>query len=69
MSWAFLRREWGAVTFVLAVLVGAIVVPLSLAFTTHGQAANVSPGAVPAATASPSPAVSGARTISPSPSP
>ena len=30
MSWAFFRREWGAVTFVLTVVVGMIVVPLAL---------------------------------------
>ena len=30
MSWAFFRREWGAVTFVLTVVVGMIIVPLAL---------------------------------------
>jgi hypothetical protein len=28
----FLRREWGAVTFVLTVLIGVIVVPIALYF-------------------------------------
>jgi hypothetical protein len=32
LSWRFLRREWGAVTFLLTVLLGIIVVPLALYF-------------------------------------
>lgn len=40
MSWAFFRREWGAVTFVLTVVVGMIVVPLAL------YLAGVGPGPV-----------------------
>ena len=36
MNWAFVRREWGAVTFVLTVLVGMIVVPLALYFENTG---------------------------------
>ncbi len=52
MDWAFVRREWGAVTFVLTVIVGMIVVPLALYFTNQGPA----PVAVPNITvASPSP--------------
>ncbi len=52
MNWAFVRREWGAVTFVLTVIVGMIVVPLALYFTNQGPA----PVAVPNITiASPSP--------------
>ncbi len=38
MSWEFIRREWGAVTFVLTVVVGMVVVPLALYF------ANLGPG-------------------------
>jgi len=30
MNAEFLRREWGAVSFVLAVLVGIVVVPIAL---------------------------------------
>ena len=37
MNWAVLRREWGAVTFVLTVVAGMVVVPVALYF------ANVSP--------------------------
>ena len=40
MNWGALRGEWGAVTFVLTVIAGMIVVPLALYF------ANVSPGAI-----------------------
>jgi hypothetical protein len=32
VSWSFARREWGAVTFVLTVLIGVIVVPAALYF-------------------------------------
>ncbi len=40
MNWGALRGEWGAVTFVLTVVAGMIVVPLALYF------ANVSPGVI-----------------------
>jgi hypothetical protein len=36
VNWTFLRREWGAVTFVLTVIVGMVVVPLALYFTNQG---------------------------------
>jgi hypothetical protein len=32
VSWSFVRREWGAVTFVLTVLVGVLAVPIALYF-------------------------------------
>ena len=47
MNWGVLRGEWGAVTFVLTVILGMIVVPLALYF------ANVAPGAVTTPTISP----------------
>lgn len=41
MSWGqFLRREWGAATFVLTVVIGLLVVPLSL-FLSKASAAPV----------------------------
>ncbi len=67
MNWAtFLRREWGAATFVVTVIVGLVAVPLALYFgnvsaapvnvptptPTVASGANV---ASPAATATPSP--------------
>ena len=55
---SLIRREWGAVTFVLTVLVGMVVVPLALYF------GNVKPAPV-----SLPPAASSARTSSPAPAP
>jgi FtsH-binding integral membrane protein len=49
VNWSVLRKEWGAVTFVVTVLVGIIVVPLALYFTQQGPAAIAAP---PVATAS-----------------
>jgi hypothetical protein len=52
---SFLRREWGAVTFVLTVLVGIIIVPVALYFGHAGTAAGSSGPATPiTASASPS---------------
>jgi hypothetical protein len=69
VNWAFVRREWGAVTFVLTVVVGMIVVPLALYFTNVGPAAI----AVPSSTTASSARASSAETASPanlaSPSP
>lgn len=65
MNWAVLRREWGAVTFVLTVLVGVVLVPVALYLT------NLSPKAIvtaPIATAS-SARASGVASPTPSPSP
>jgi hypothetical protein len=65
------RREWGAATFVLTVLVGMIVVPLALYFTNAGPAPltipviNTVTSARPATTARPA---TPANTQSPSPS-
>lgn len=54
-----IRREWGAVSFVITVLLGLIIVPLAFIFLNRGPA----PVNLPAA--SPSPTVAS----SPSPSP
>ncbi len=43
MNWAFVRREWGAVTFILTVLVGMVVVPLALYFANQGPGPLVLP--------------------------
>jgi len=61
VNWGVLQREWGAVTFVLTVLVGMIVVPVTLYF------ANLSPGPVSAApiTTSSSARASSAQIASP----
>ncbi len=70
MNWAFVRREWGAVVFVLTVLIGMIVVPAALILnkpqTTGANTVLVSspppsPTPTPSGTASPS--------VRPTPSP
>ncbi len=71
------RKEWGAVTFVLTVLVGLIIVPAAFIFLNKGPAPvtlpqpesspTVSVSASP--TASPSPTVSPSASPTPSPSP
>lgn len=70
MNWGALRGEWGAVTFVLTVIAGMIVVPLALYF------ANVSPGAIATPIISSTSSArassvtsSSAQTTSPTPSP
>lgn len=65
MNWGTLKSEWGAVTFVLTVVAGLVVVPLALYF------ANVSPTAVttPNITTTSSARASGAQLPSPTPSP
>jgi hypothetical protein len=37
---SFVRREWGAVTFVLTVLLGILVVPAALYFGNQSAASN-----------------------------
>jgi hypothetical protein len=64
VNWAALRREWGAVTFVLTVLIGMIVVPVTL------YIANLSPAPInttPITTAS-SARATGVTPASPTPS-
>lgn len=70
MNWGVLRGEWGAVTFVLTVIAGMVVVPLALYF------ANVSPGAIATPTISSTSSArassitsSSAHATSPTPSP
>jgi hypothetical protein len=68
VNWSFIRREWGAVTFVLTVLLGIVIVPLALYF---GNQSPAPPAPTPTASA---PAASAGRTttspsLSPSPAP
>ena len=71
MSWAFFRREWGAVTFVLAVLVGMIVVPVALYLAGVGPGAPqvVTPNTASTARESTARVATPANTPSPSASP
>jgi len=75
VNWTFIRREWGAVTFVLTVLVGLVVVPLALYFTNVGATPVATPNVTTSSSArasgvsSPSPAASTSPSHSPSPSP
>jgi hypothetical protein len=65
VNWAVLRREWGAVTFVLTVVAGMIVVPLALYFANQGPG----PIATPNLATSPTPVASSARLPTPTPTP
>lgn len=69
MNWEFVRKEWGAVSFVLAVIVGVIAVPVALLFhnpsPTGATLSQPAPISTPAASPSPSPATS--PTITPTP--
>lgn len=72
MNWAFVRKEWGAISFVLAVILGVIAVPVALiihnpsnAGAPHNNPAPVSTPATGARTSSPSPAASPSPTSSP----
>ena len=62
MNASFLRREWGAVTFVLTVFIGLVAVPLALYF------GNQSPTPV-ATQPSPTPAASSPAGPSPTATP
>jgi len=70
VNWDFVRREWGAVTFVLTVIVGMIVVPLALYFGNQGPGPLATPTitTVSSARASAAQTASPARSPSPSPS-
>jgi hypothetical protein len=61
---SFFAREWGAVTFVLTVLIGIIVVPIALIVGNKPPPAPPLPNVTPSVSASPPPAAS-----APSPTP
>jgi hypothetical protein len=71
VSWAFLRREWGAVAFVITVLIGIIVVPAALILNqkstaTGNNAVLVAPSVTPSPTSSASPTPTTSPSASPS---
>jgi hypothetical protein len=70
VNWEFVRREWGAVTFVITVIVGMVIVPLALYFANQGPGPVVVPPVTTASSAaSGTRAATPANTNSPSPSP
>jgi hypothetical protein len=70
VNWAFVRREWGAVTFIVTVIVGMVVVPLALFFANQGPGpVIVTPPNIASGAASGPRTASPAHTNSPSPSP
>ena len=70
MNWDFVRREWGAVTFIVTVVVGMVVVPLALFFANQGPQPIIVPPTTTASSAASGPRTpTPATTSSPSPSP
>ena len=69
MNWAVLRREWGAVTFVLTVIAGMIVVPLALYFANQGPGPVATPNISVTSSARASSVETASPARSPSPSP
>ncbi|MDQ6636782.1 MAG: hypothetical protein M3Y62_03235 [Candidatus Dormibacteraeota bacterium] len=67
MNRSFLIREWGAVTFVVTVLIGLIVVPVALYFGNQSGAGSA-PAPTPSVTASASPPVAASPAASARPS-
>ncbi|HXM56880.1 MAG TPA: hypothetical protein VOB72_15885 [Candidatus Dormibacteraeota bacterium] len=67
MNRSFIAREWGAVTFVLTVLLGIIIVPIALVLGNKPPPPPALPNATPTPTVS-APA-SPAPTVSPTPTP
>jgi len=70
VNWGqFLRREWGAATFVVTVVAGLVAVPIALVVGGNGPSAPVNvPVASSPRTASPPSTATPAQTVSPSPS-
>jgi hypothetical protein len=70
VNWAFVRREWGAVTFIVTVIVGMVVVPLALFFANQGPGPIIVTPPTTASSAASAPRTpTPAPTNSPSPSP
>ena len=65
MNRSFLVREWGAVTFVLTVLVGILIVPIALVVGNRPPPPPALPNPSPSVTASASPSPSVSPTARP----
>lgn len=75
MNWSALKGEWGAISFVLTVLIGVIVVPIALYLAGQTPAPVSFPSPSPSAASGPREATSpraatpaGTNTPTPSPS-
>ncbi len=69
MKWAFVRKEWGAISFVLAVILGMIAVPVALIFhndSNRGATLN-QPASISTPATSPTASPASSPTASPSP--
>jgi hypothetical protein len=69
VNWEFVRREWGAVTFIVTVIVGMVIVPLALYFANQGPGPLSVPSVNTVSSAASGSRTSPARTTSPTPSP
>jgi hypothetical protein len=65
---SFIAREWGAVTFVLTVLVGIVIVPIALIVGNKPPPPPALPNPTPTVSAPASPAPTTSPVPSPSPS-
>lgn len=65
MNRSFLVREWGAVTFVLTVVVGILIVPIALIVGNKPPPPPALPNPTPSVSASASPAASPSASPSP----
>lgn len=68
MNRSFIAREWGAVTFVLTVLLGIIIVPIALVVGNKPQPPAALPTPTPSVSAPATPTPSAAPSAVPSPS-
>jgi hypothetical protein len=67
---SFILREWGAVTFVLTVFLGIIIVPIALVLGNHpAPPAGLVTTPTPTVSASASTSPSASPAVSPSPTP
>lgn len=69
MNWEFVRREWGAVTFIATVIVGIVIVPLALYFANQGPGPLTVPSVNTVSSAASGSRTSPERSPSPTPSP
>jgi len=70
VNWSFVRKEWGAISFVLAVVLGVIAVPVALIFHNDSNRGATLNQPAPISSPAHSPTVSpGASSPTASPSP